>query len=422
MNPLASLVEKKLAAMPVAVRLQMPDGQWLGPKDAQVEFVAMTAAALKNLAAGDIGKIGEEYVEGRVEVNGSMRDLMAAATALLPGNPVDAARQGAFTSLVQRLLSVWRHSIERDAEQIQFHYDLSDEFYALWLDPRRVYSCAYYQTPGMSLAEAQQAKLDHICRKLKLKAGERFVDIGAGWGGLLLWAAENYGVDATGITLSKNQHAYVNRLIEEKGLSGRVRMQLLDYRNLETSRPFDKIASVGMFEHVGRAQLSGYFSRLRELLAPGGLVMNHGITAGGVDNAQLGHGMGDFIEKYIFPGGELVHIGHVLTHMANGGLESVDIENLRPHYARTLWAWSDGLEANMDKAKQILNSERGQKALRAYRLYLAGCAAGFENGWIALYQVLGAHLPQSGRSDELDNPPDLAYSWRRDYIYDRHRS
>jgi cyclopropane-fatty-acyl-phospholipid synthase len=145
--------------------------------------------------------------------------------------------------------------------------------------------------------------------------------------------------------------------------------------------------------------------------------MNHGITAGGVDNAQLGNGMGDFIEKYIFPGGELTHIGHVLTHMANGGLESVDVENLRPHYARTLWAWSDGLEARLDEAKRILTGAQGERALRAYRLYLAGCAAGFENGWIALYQILGQHLPQSGRADELDQPKDLDYPWRRDYMY-----
>jgi len=422
LNPLIGLVEKKLAEMPVGVRLQMPGGQWVGHQRAQIEFVAKTNAAIKNLATGDIGKVGEDYVEGRIDIKGSMRELMAAATGLLPGSPVEAARQGVFSALVKQLISVWRHSIERDAKQIEFHYDLSDDFYALWLDPRRVYSCAYYQTPDMSLAQAQEAKLDHICRKLKLEPGDRFLDIGAGWGGLLLWAAENYGVSATGITLSKNQHAHVNRLIEQKGLSGRVTMSLLDYRKLDAAEPFDKIASVGMFEHVGRAQLDGYFTRLRQLLKPGGLIMNHGITAGGVDNAQLGHGMGDFIEKYIFPGGELTHIGHVLTHMANGGLESVDVENLRPHYARTLWAWSDALESRLDEARKVLvggQGERGERALRAYRLYLAGCAAGFENGWIAIYQMLGQHLPQSGRSDELDMPQDLGYPWRRDYIYNK---
>jgi cyclopropane-fatty-acyl-phospholipid synthase len=318
--------------------------------------------------------------------------------------------------LGRRAISTMRHTIERDARQIQFHYDLSDDFYGLWQDPRRVYSCAYYRTSDMSLAQAQEAKLDHICRKLRLQQGERFLDIGAGWGGLLLWAAENYGVDATGITLSKNQHAYVNRLIEERGLKGRVRMQLLDYRNLEESATFDKIASVGMFEHVGRAHLVPYFAKIRRLLRPGGLVMNHGITAGGTANAELGAGMGQFIEKYIFPGGELVHASTVLETLSNGGLEAVDVENLRPHYARTLWAWSDALEARLDEASKILDTEQGAKSIRAYRLYLSGCAMAFERGWISLQQVLCQHQG-SDFGSELDQPPGQAYPFRRDYIY-----
>jgi cyclopropane-fatty-acyl-phospholipid synthase len=383
-----------------------------------VRLTVKDKSTLAHLAAGQVGVLGEDYVEGKFDIDGSMRDLMRLAAAILPGSPIDAARVGRLTELIRRLVSVWRHSIERDARQIQFHYDLSDDFYALWLDPRRVYSCAYFREPGMTLAQAQEAKLDHICRKLRLREGERFLDVGAGWGGLLLWAAENYGVDATGITLSRNQHAHVNRLIEEKGLSGRVRMELLDYRKLDESRPYDKIASVGMFEHVGRAQLDGYFSKLRRLLRPGGLVMNHGITAGGVDNSELGAGMGEFIEKYIFPGGELTHISHVLEHLAAGGLEDLDIENIRPHYARTLWAWSDALEAQLPQARQVLSGEQGERSLRAYRMYLAGCAMGFEHGWIALHQVL-AQPHVSGRSDELDHPADLAYPWRRDYIYAR---
>ncbi len=416
MNPLIATVEKKLAALPLGLNIILPDGTTVGPSGAEVTFVARQSKVLLHLARGDVGLLGEDYVEGRCDVHGSMRHMMALAASILPGSPVDAARNGWLTSLSARLLSVWRHSIERDTRQIEFHYDLSDDFYGLWLDPRRVYSCAYYREPDMSLEAAQEAKLDHICRKLNLKPGERFLDIGAGWGGLLLWAAEHYGVDATGITLSRNQYAYVTELIEKKGLSDRVRVHLLDYRNLDAEQSFDKIASVGMFEHVGLMQMEEYFARLRTLLRPGGLVLNHGITAGGVYNPQLGHGMGNFIEKYIFPGGELIHIGHVLTNMANGGLEALDVENLRPHYARTLWAWSDALESHLEAAGRILQGEKGARALRAYRLYLAGCAAGFENGWVALHQVLAQHTP-TGRSDELDLPPDQSYPWRRDYVY-----
>ncbi|MDM9561035.1 MULTISPECIES: class I SAM-dependent methyltransferase [Bordetella] len=417
MNPLLSAVERKLQGLPVTVQMQLPDGAVIGAADPQVRFVARDKAALAHLAEGAVGVLGQDYVEGRIDIQGNMRDVMAAASALLPGSPVDAARGGWLTELVRKVISVWRHSVERDARQIEFHYDLSDDFYALWLDPRRVYSCAYYRTPDMNLAQAQEAKLDHICRKLRLHEGERFLDVGAGWGGLLLWAAEHYGVDATGITLSRNQHAYVNKLIQEKGLAGRVRMELLDYRKLDESQPYDKLASVGMFEHVGRAQLPGYFAKLRRLVKPGGLIMNHGITAAGLYNAELGSGMGEFIEKYIFPGGELTHISSVLEAMTNGGLEAVDVENLRPHYARTLWAWSDALEARLEEATQVLQGEQGARSLRAYRLYLAGCAMAFQHGWIALHQVL-ATSPATGRPDELDNPADLAYPWRRTYMYE----
>lgn len=418
MSSILSAVENKLASLPLSVRLTLPDGNSVGPADAPVHLIIREMGTLANLASGQVGIMGQDYVEGKFEVEGSMRDLMKVAAAILPQSPVDAARAGMFTMLVRRLMSVWRHSLERDARQIQFHYDLSDEFYALWLDPRRVYSCAYFSDDDMTLAQAQEAKLDHICRKLRLREGERFLDIGAGWGGLLLWAAENYGVDATGITLSRNQHGYVNRLIEQKGLGGRVRMELLDYRKLDEGRPYDKIASVGMFEHVGRAQLVDYFAKLHRLLRPGGLIMNHGITAGGVDNAQLGAGMGEFIDKYIFPGGELTHISHVLGSMTQGGLEDLDVENLRPHYARTLWAWSDNLESRLDEARATLADEKGERSIRAYRMYLAGCAMGFENGWIALHQVLAQHRASPAHST-LKAEDTNSYPWRRDYIYAR---
>jgi cyclopropane-fatty-acyl-phospholipid synthase len=419
MDTLIRKIESQLAALPVPLALQLPSGQAIGPAHSAVRLAFEDWSTLASLAAGHIGRIAEDYVERKVDIEGSMRDLMRAAQGLLPGSPV-GSDTGWWTQMMRRAKSLAHHTHQKDAQQIQFHYDVSDEFYALWLDPRRVYSCAYYRQPELSLAQAQEAKLDHICRKLMLAPGERFLDIGAGWGGLLLWAAENYGVTATGITLSRNQHAHVNRLIESKGLQGRVQMHLLDYRDLDEAQPFDKIASVGMFEHVGQANMHAYFAKIQRLLRPGGLVMNHGITAGSVHPGQLGAGMGDFIEKYIFPGGELLHTSYVLREMATAGLEMLDTENLRPHYARTLWAWSDGLESRLEEARAVLQkggtAEGAEKVLRAYRLYLAGCAMSFEQGWISLHQILASRPDGELTSGNLRGAQSM-YPFNRGYMY-----
>ncbi len=419
MNMLVRTVESQLAGLPVPVALQLPGGQRCGHANAKLTLTLADWAGVATLAAGQIGALAEGYVEGRIEFDGTMRDLMVTAARLLPGEPMESDTTW-WTQLLRRARSLAAHSLDRDAAQIRFHYDVSDAFFALWLGPRRVYSCAYYRDVDMTLAQAQEAKLDHICRKLKLEPGLRFLDIGAGWGGLLFWAAEHYGVRATGITLSRNQHAHLERLIDEKGLTGRVRAQLLDYRELNAANSFDRIASVGMFEHVGRANMRGYFRKIHSLLAPGGLVMNHGITAGGVDNDQLGAGMGDFIEKYIFPGGELLHASRLLQNMAAAGLEMVDTENLRPHYARTLWAWSDALESRLDEAVRVLSATSGAaqaaKILRAYRLYLAGSAMSFEQGWISLHQFL-ATRPSGDVTEGAFAGAQSAYPFQRDYIY-----
>ncbi len=421
MPSLLPKIESQLSSLPVPVTLQLPDGRKVAKPGSRVTLAFSEWSALAKLTARQIGAIGEAYVEGRVQIEGKMRDLIDVAVSLLPGNPAET-NTGWWSRLQRRAKSRGSHSLGKDAAQIEFHYDVSDDFYALWLDPRRVYSCAYYRDAGMTLAQAQEAKLDHICRKLMLQPGERFLDVGSGWGALLLWAAEHYGVDATGITLSKNQHAHVTRMIEEKGLQGRVRVELLDYRKLDSDKPFDKISSIGMFEHVGSVNMPTYFRKIHSLLKPGGLVMNHGITSGQLDYKQLGDGMGDFIEKYIFPGGELLHVTHVLRETVAAGLEMVDTENLRPHYARTLWAWSDALESRLEEAREVLQRAGGrqgsnaERILRAYRLYLAGSAMSFEQGWISLHQMLATRPDGKVEGGALRGSQSV-YPFVRDYIY-----
>ena len=392
--------------LPAGLALEWPGGR-VGDPSPSVRLYLRHRRQLARLAQGCIGDLAEDYVRGELDIEGTPADVMAVAGALV-GDPVRRGSRRVKLQWLSRLHSRWRHQLARDARQVRHHYDASDEFYALWLDPLRVYSCAYYPDPAMTLAQAQQAKLDLVCCKLQLGPGQRFLDIGAGWGGLLIWAARQYDVQALGITLSRRQFEHVGRLIDDTGLRGRVDIRLLDYRALHDPSGFDRIASVGMFEHVGRERLASYFATLHRLLRPGGLLLNHGIAAGGLDNPELGAGMGRFIEKRIFPGGELVPVSYAAESLARGGLELLDVENLRPHYARTLWAWSDALEAQLVRARELTS----EATVRAYRLYLAGSAMCFERGWLSLYQMLAA------RPDE-SSPRGRSWAARSDYPFTR---
>jgi cyclopropane-fatty-acyl-phospholipid synthase len=423
-DALVRRIAPHVESLPVRLALRLPEGTRLGARDPEVVLAFSQWSSLASLVAGRIGALACDVVEGRVKLEGAMRPAMQAAASLL--SQAGAARggeyrpQAAWMQGLARLRSWASHSRAHDARQVQFHYDVGDAFYALWLDPRRVYSCAYFRTPDLTLAQAQEAKLDHICRKLMLRPGERFLDIGAGWGALLLWAAQHYGVRAQGITLSRNQHAHVNRLIEAQGLTDRVRIDLMDFRDLDESVSYDKIASVGMFEHVGCAQMDAYFTKIQRLLRPGGLVMNHGITAGRICPGQVDPGLSAFIERYIFPGGELLPAWEVMQHQADAGLEVVDVENLRPHYARTLWAWSDRLEAKLQEASRALVASAGAasapRILRAYRLYLAGCAMAFERGWVSLHQVL-ATRPTGEVDSGVIRGAQSDYPFSRDHLH-----
>jgi cyclopropane-fatty-acyl-phospholipid synthase len=398
---LESRVEKAITALRARGELPLTIELWNGKRYAlgastPVTVRIPTAAALRYFVDTDLAKLGEAYVEGHVEVDGPIADILRAAEGLSRGLGGDKLGRR------PRLLNL--HSKERDARAIHYHYDVSNEFYALWLDREMVYSCAYFKDGDEDIDAAQANKLDHICRKLQLAPGERLLDIGCGWGALVRWAAKHYGVDATGITLSENQHRLATERIKAEGLEGRCRVLLQDYREVHGSGVFDKIASVGMFEHVGLKNLPLYFSIMRRLVKPGGVVLNHGITSIDPESRAVGLGGGDFIGRYVFPHGELPHLSLALKEMAAAGLEVMDVETLRLHYARTLWQWSSRLEANLDAARR----HAGDKRLRIWRTYLAGCAHAFEQGWVSIQQVLA-----SSPADPRKNPLPLT----REYMY-----
>jgi cyclopropane-fatty-acyl-phospholipid synthase len=360
-------------------------------------------------------RVGEAYLRDDFDVEG---DLESAAAIM--GDISRLQGPGALARVLPRLLllpldlpppspttqaagpGARKHTQETDARVVRYHYDVGNDFYALWLDERMVYSCAYFRSGGETLDEAQEAKLELICRKLRLEAGEQVLDIGCGWGGFLIHAAGRYGVNGLGITLSEAQAQLARERVAAAGLSDRVRIEVRDYRDLPGDARFDKIVSVGMVEHVGRVNLPTYFARAHRLLKPGGLFLNHGIVHPRPDpvrnpihaallRATWPHT--SFIERYVFPGGELVTPGAILHDAEVAGFETRDVESLREHYALTLRHWVRRLETRHDEATALV----GEATYRVWRLYMAGMARAFATGFNGVIQALLAKPRADGR-------------------------
>jgi cyclopropane-fatty-acyl-phospholipid synthase len=276
-----------------------------------------------------------------------------------------------------------RSSLERDRQAIAYHYDLSNDFFALWLDSTMAYSCAVFESPNEDLETAQRRKLDYVCRKLRLQPGDRLLDIGCGWGGLVLHAARHFGVDAFGVTLSRAQAELASARIREAGLEDRCRVELRDYRTVEAGAGFDKLVSVGMYEHVARAALRDYFGHAWQLLKPGGVFLAHGIASSAGEPGNAGP---SFLSTHVFPDHDLVPISTVLLAAEQAGFEVRDVESLREHYTLTARRWLERLEAHPDEARSLTN----EAVYRVWRLLLAASAHRFATGYVNVYQTLFA--------------------------------
>ncbi len=297
------------------------------------------------------------------------------------------------------------HTIERDRQAISYHYDLPPEFYALYLDPMMNYSCAYFRDPQEDLATAQKNKLELICRKLRLKPGERVLDIGCGWGGFVVYAAKHHRVRVTGITLSEKQAQYAQEWIKREGLQDLAKVELKDYREMQELEAFHKLVSIGMFEHVGGSMLKTYFRQAWRLLKPGGAFLNHGIAS---DWGPIRFRKWSFTEHYVFPDGQLVPISKTLSIAEKAGFEVRDVESLREHYALTLRHWVKNLEAHQEEALRIVDPV----TYRVWHLYMAGASHGFATNRQGVYQALLIKTDSEGRHPLPNTREDIYREWR----------
>lgn len=398
----------------ISLPLRLWNGQHVGPDDAGYRLALTQPWSLRAmlLPPTDL-QMGESYLAGAVDVEGSMVTAMRQLVRLRDGLTAAGVRAIGKTVLglprPSRLdhsgsaeLRGRRHGKSRDAAAIRHHYDVGDELFHHFLDRDLVYSCAYFSeedrdapvTDRAVLDRAQQRKMELICRKLELKPGERFLDVGCGWGSLVIHAARHHQVDAVGITLSENQATTARRRVAEAGLEDRVRIELLDYRDV--TETFDGIASVGMVEHVGAERLDAYAAQLYDRLAPGGRLLNHGITTGQRDVVRdLARSRNNFVARYVFPDGALVPAYRMAHILERAGFELWDLEQLRPHYARTLEHWVANLEGSYDEVV----GDVGERIARIWRAYLAGSVLGFERGDLGVVQILATRRDARLRLD-----------------------
>ena len=388
----------------VPVRIECYDGSAIGPDDAPASVVIGSPRVLRRVATapGELG-FARAYVAGELDVRGDilfalaelrkrvqqirltpsqwltvLRAVGPAAVRPLPPPPQEVRLRGR------------RHSRARDAAAISHHYDVSNEFYRLVLGPSMTYSCAVWPSADATLERAQEAKYELICRKLGLEPGMRLLDVGCGWGGMATHAAARHGVHAVGVTISRRQAEWAEKAVVEAGLSDRVEIRLQDYRDVHDG-PYDAISSIGMFEHVGLAQLRTYVDRLFALLRPEGRLLNHGISR--PPGRRVRFARRSFIDRYVFPDGELHEVGSVVSAIQRSGFEVRHVEGLREHYALTLRAWVANLERSWDAAV----AEAGLARARIWRLYMSGAALNFEAGRTQVHQVLAVKAP-GGRS------------------------
>ncbi|MFV2005776.1 MAG: class I SAM-dependent methyltransferase [Gammaproteobacteria bacterium] len=370
-----------------------------GSFNAPCTLIFRSPATLRDLLLHrDLLRLADSYLANDIDVEGDFEQLFDLRIHLSSLNLSLGTRLKLMSKAMQLpgkhkngSIRKWRakFTAHRNSKaSIAHHYDVSNDFYGLWLDPQMVYSCAYFHNEQQSLADAQTDKLDILCRKLRLQPGQTLLDIGCGWGALAIHAAKNYGVTVHGITLSEEQQKFAAKRVREEGLEQQIRIELRDYRDLPDEGLYDRVVSVGMFEHIGIKNFPVYFNKVKQVLKPDGLFLNHGITSEtGWERTPLTR----FMNRYIFPDGELARVGTVVEAMESAGFETMDVESLRRHYALTLRKWVTKLEKNHEQVKR----ESSEVTYRLWRLYMAGCAYYFDEGSIGLYQVLVGHRHQS---------------------------